>query len=122
MARSVEYAAVQVPALVLTGDRDPRAVFADWLITPKNPWFTPALANRAWSWLLGRGIVHEPDDLRPDNPPANPELLAYLQKEFVAGGYDLKRLLRLILTSRTYQQSALHPPPAGSAAEANFAA
>ncbi len=105
----------------LTGERDPRELFADWLVTPRNPWFTPAIVNRAWSWLLGRGIVHEPDDLRPDNPPANPELLAHLQKEFVAGGYDLKRLLRLILTSRTYQLSALRPPPAGSAAEANFA-
>ena len=31
-----------------------------------------------WSWLLGRGIVQEPDDIRPDNPPENPELLAYL--------------------------------------------
>ena len=108
--------------VALTGERDPRELFAEWLITPKNPWFTQALVNRAWSWLLGRGIVHEPDDLRPDNPPANPELLAHLQKEFVAGGYDLKRLLRLILTSRTYQLSALHPPPAGSATEANFAA
>jgi hypothetical protein len=57
----------------LSSDRDPREVFADWLIDPKNPWFTEAIANRVWSWLLGRGIVQEPDDIRPDNPPSDPE-------------------------------------------------
>ena len=39
------------------------------------------MVNRIWYWLLGRGIVHEPDDLRPDNPPVNPELLALLEQE-----------------------------------------
>ena len=43
--------------------------FADWLIAPENPWFARNVVNRVWSWLLGRGIVHEPDDIRPDNPP-----------------------------------------------------
>ena len=88
-------------------EKDPRAVFADWLITPDNPWFTRNIANRVWSWLLGRGIIHEPDDIRPDNPPANPELLAYLQSELVTAHYDLRHLFRLILNSRTYQQSSI---------------
>jgi len=91
----------------LPPDRDPREVFADWLITPKNPWFTRSAVNRVWGWLLGRGIIHEPDDIRDDNPPGNPALLAYLEKEFVAGGYDLKRLYRLILNSNTYQLSSM---------------
>jgi len=56
--------------------------------------------------LLGRGIIHEPDDIRDDNPPSNPELLAYLEKQFVESGYDLKKLYRLILTSQTYQLSS----------------
>ena len=55
--------------------KDPREVFADWLITPENPWFTRHIVNRVWYWLLGRGIVHEPDDIRPGNPPQNLELL-----------------------------------------------
>ena len=84
-------------------NRDPRAVFADWLIRPKNPWFTRCIANRVWAWLLGRGIVHEPDDLRDDNPPSAPALLACLEKETVAGHYDLKHLQRFILNSQTYQ-------------------
>ena len=91
----------------LSPNRDPREVFADWLITPKNPWFTRSIANRVWAWLLGRGIIHEPDDIRADNPPSNPELLAYLEKELVASHYDLKHLYRLILNSQTYQFSSM---------------
>jgi len=87
--------------------RDPRQVFADWLITPDNPWFARAAVNRVWYWLMGRGIVHEPDDIRPDNPPVNPDLLAYLEKELVESNYDLRRVYRLILNSHTYQQSSI---------------
>jgi hypothetical protein len=104
----------------LTPDRDPREVFADWLITPKNPWFTRAIANRAWYWLMGRGIIHEPDDIRPDNPPANPKLLAYLEQELIRGRYDLKGFYRLILNSQTYQLSSI-PRVKGPKAEAKFA-
>jgi hypothetical protein len=52
----------------LRADQDPREAFADWLLAPKNPWFARNIVNRVWSWLVGRGIVHEPDDIRPDNP------------------------------------------------------
>ena len=104
----------------LPPDRDPREVFADWLIDAKNPWFARNLANRVWFWLLGRGIVQEPDDFRPDNPPGNPELLAYLEKEFIASHYDLKQLFRLILNSQTYQLSSI-PRSHQPAAAANFA-
>jgi len=88
-------------------DTDPRQVFADWLTSPKNPRFARNVVNRVWSWLLGRGIIHEPDDIRPDNPAANPELLAYLEKELVKSNYDLKHIYRLVLNSRTYQQSPI---------------
>jgi hypothetical protein len=91
----------------LSPSQDPREVFADWLIAPKNPWFTRNIVNRVWSWLLGRGIIHEPDDIRPDNPPRNPELLAFLEQELVAAHYDLKHLYRLILNSSTYQLSSI---------------
>ena len=104
----------------LAPDRDPREVFADWLVTPQNPWFTRAIANRVWSWFLGRGVVHEADDLRPDNPPTNPELLATLEKELVASGYDLKRFFRTILNSTTYQLASVARSD-NPAAEANFA-
>jgi hypothetical protein len=101
-------------------DRDPREAFADWLITPRNPWFARSIVNRVWAWLLGRGIIHEPDDIRKDNLPSNPALLAYLEKEFVASRYDMKHLCRLILNSSTYQFSSM-PRYSDPAAEANFA-
>jgi hypothetical protein len=104
----------------LTLDRDPRDIFADWLITPNNPWFARNIVNRYWAWLLGRGIIHEPDDIRRDNPPSNPALLAYLEREFVASHYDLKQLCRLILNSQTYQASSM-PRFLTPVAAANFA-
>ena len=91
----------------LTPDRDPREVFADWLVTPRNPWFTRAIANRVWSWLMGRGVIDPADDIRPDNRPAIPALLALLERELVGARYDVKHLMRLILTSHTYQLSSI---------------
>ena len=104
----------------LSPDKDPRAAFADWLMSPENPWFARAHVNRVWFWLLGRGIVHEPDDIRPDNPPSNPELLDQLQRDFIACKYDFKQLCRRIVNSKVYQLSAI-PKGNDPAGEANFA-
>jgi len=106
-------------ARIEPGD-DPRVAFADWLMAPDNPWFARNIVNRLWAWLLGRGIIHEPDDIRPDNPPVNPELLSYLEQELVAARYDLGHMYRLILNSRTYQQSSI-PRSDRPDAEAMFA-
>lgn len=86
---------------------DPRAVFADWLLKPENPVLARNITNRVWGWLMGRGIVHEADDFGYHNPPANPELLALLQEEFVASNYDMKQLYRMILNTRTFQLSSI---------------
>lgn len=101
-------------------DQDPREVFADWLVDPRNPWFARCAANRVWAWLLGRGIVHEPDDMRPDNPPVNPELLDGLARGLVADGFDLRRLMAAILKSKTYQRSCV-PKSDRPEAESHFA-
>jgi hypothetical protein len=101
-------------------DGDPRQLFTDWLTEPNNPWFGRNIVNRVWAWLMGRGIINEPDDIRPDNPPANPELLAFLEKELVRSKYDMKTIYRLILNSRTYQQSSI-PRSDNPKAEAMFA-
>jgi len=93
--------------VVLAPDQDPRQVFANWLIRPQNPWFARNIVNRVWYWLLGRGIIHEPDDSRPDNPPSHPELLTFLEEELVAAEFDPKHVYRLILNSTTYQRSSV---------------
>lgn len=98
---------------------DRRAAFADWLIRPGNRWFARNAVNRIWYWLFGRGIVHPPDDLRPTNPPPNPELFEYLTVEFVRSGYDVRNLYRLILNSGTYQLSS-RPLPGNRHDAANF--
>lgn len=100
---------------------DPRAAFADWLLADGNEWFTRNLANRAWYWLMGHGIIHEPDDIRPDNPPACPELLAVLERELITSGYDLRALFRLITNSHTYQQATdLNAQPEAEVACARY--
>lgn len=101
-------------------DQDPRRVFADWLVTADNPWFARCIVNRIWAWLLGRGLIHEPDDIRPDNPAVHPRVLNYLAQELIRSKYDLQHIYRLILNSRTYQQSSI-PRSQHAEAEALFA-
>lgn len=100
--------------------QDPRSAFADWLLRAENPVFARALANRIWSWVFGRGIVHPADDFRADNPPANPALLDHLATSLVAQRYDLRSFLREMLNSQTYQSSSLAPTD-DPRAEAHFA-
>ena len=85
---------------------DPRHAFASWLTDPSNPFFARAVVNRVWAELMGRGLVDPVDDFRLTNPPTNPALLDALAQDFVAGEYDLKKLLRTITASNVYQQSA----------------
>ncbi len=92
--------------VTVTADQDPRAVVVAWLRRPENPYFARAIVNRVWAHYFGRGIVDPPDHLSPLNPPSHPDLLAELEKGFIANRYDLRWLHRTIVTSRTYQQSA----------------
>jgi hypothetical protein len=105
----------------ITPGQDPRAVFAAWLTAPANPWFARNVVNRVWFWLVGRGIVHEPDDFRPDNPPSIPPLLSFLGQELVAARYDPKHIYRLILNSQVYQLSSI-PGASGASGAPLFAA
>ncbi|RKX38159.1 MAG: hypothetical protein DRP64_16135, partial [Verrucomicrobia bacterium] len=93
-------------AVEIPDGQDPRAVFTDWLVG--SDIFAQSMVNRVWYWLLGRGIVHEPDDFRSDNPPQNKALLDHLAKELVSNGYDLRHIYRIILNSKTYQLSSIH--------------
>ena len=87
-------------------DVDPREALADWMASPSNPYFSRVIVNRTWAELMGRGIVEPVDDLRATNPPSNGPLLDALADDFVAHGYDLKHLIRTIMTSAVYELSS----------------
>ncbi|MBN2642824.1 MAG: DUF1553 domain-containing protein [Victivallales bacterium] len=84
---------------------DPRPHLAAWICGKGKKDLASAAVNRTWFWLFGRAIVNEADDMRPENPPVSKVLLNYLADEFIASGYDFKKLCRLIVESSTYQQS-----------------
>ena len=87
------------------GGRDRRAVLADWLTSPDNPWFSRSLANRIWAHFMGRGLVDPVDDFRVSNPASEAALLEGLASRLVSTGYDLKQLVREVTASRAYQRS-----------------
>jgi hypothetical protein len=88
-----------------TGD-GVRAALARWMTAPDNPWFARAFVNRMWGHFLGRGFVDPVDDFRASNPATAPDLLAELAADFVASGYDIKHLVRVIVGSEAYARSA----------------
>ncbi len=90
-----------------------RKVLADWIASPDNPLTARVMANRLWQHHFGRGIVRSSNDFGyRGTPPTHPELLDWLAGEFVAGGWKLKALHKLIVTSNAYQTSG-NPQPAG---------
>jgi hypothetical protein len=89
-----------------TAGKDRRALMAEWLTSPENPYFPTSVANRVWAHFFGMGIVEQVDDIRVSNPPSNPELFNSLGKKLVEYNYDFKRLVRDICNSHAYQRSS----------------
>ncbi|MBM4056929.1 MAG: DUF1553 domain-containing protein, partial [Planctomycetes bacterium] len=114
-----------VPPTFLGGEspdlagRDRREVLAAWLASPANPHFGRNLVNIVWAHFFGRGIVDPVDDVRVSNPPVNEPLLDSLARGFVESGYDFKKLVREICTSRAYQRST-RPNATNAEDERNF--
>ena len=90
----------------VAGGVDRRLQYARWLTSPENPHFARSLANRIWSYFFHRGIIEPVDDIRTTNPPINPALLDALTRELVQSGFDMRALMRTIVTSQTYQRSS----------------
>src|SRR5215472_6911889 len=80
-----------------------RQAFAEWITSKDNPFFAKSMANRMWSYFLGKGIIDPVDDIRASNPPVNEPLLDALTKDFKDHNYDLRHLISVIVNSRTYQ-------------------
>jgi len=104
-AQPPRFLGAEQPDLKAGSDR--RVAFAKWLTTSDNPMFARSFANRFWSYFFPRGIIDPVDDLRTTNPPVNPELLDALTKDFVEHRFDLRHLMRSIVTSQTYQRSSV---------------
>ena len=98
-------APLDAPPIPATDPGDRREVLAEWLTAPSNPYFTRSVVNRVWANFLGVGLVESVDDLRASNPASNEALLAALAKFTAEQGYDLRALMRLILSSQTYRRS-----------------
>jgi mono/diheme cytochrome c family protein len=106
------------PPMATTSRR--RTVLADWLTSPDNQLTARVMANRIWQYHFGRGIVRTPNDFGTQGArPTHPELLDWLAREFVAGGWRLKALHRLILTSQAYRMSSRGNPQALAVDPAN---
>ncbi len=83
---------------------DRRTAYAEWLTSPKNPFFARGLVNRVWSYFFHRGIIEPVDDVRSTNPPINPALLDALTADFIESKFDVRHLMRRIVTSEAYQR------------------
>jgi hypothetical protein len=106
LARPLPPAPLDAPSIPLDSPIDRRIVFANWLTSPQNAMFPRTIVNRVWANFMGRGLVDPVDDLRATNPSSNEELLAALSQDFVEHGYDVRRLIRLIMNSSVYQLSS----------------
>ena len=96
-----------LPPLTAAGARPTRLDLARWLVAPQNPLVARVAVNRFWQQLFGAGLVRTPGDFGVQgDPPTHPELLDWLASEWVRTGWDVKQLVRLMVTSQTYRQSS----------------
>ncbi len=104
----------QTPAVLpaMPEDTAPnRFGFAKWLLSPEHPLTARVTINRFWQNVFGMGIVETSEDFGTQGkPPVHPELLDWLATEFIASGWDVQGMLKLMLTSATYRQSAQVTP------------
>jgi hypothetical protein len=82
-----------------------RVALAEWMTQPANPFLARMLVNRLWAHYFGRGLADPIDDMRSTNPASNEPLLNMLAERFIADDFDIKKITKLILSSRAYQLS-----------------
>jgi hypothetical protein len=101
-----------LPPLPADSPNDRRGL-SKWLFDAENPLTSRVAVNRYWQMIFGRGLVSTPHDFGTQGArPSHPELLDWLAVEFRESGWDVRHLVRLMVTSATYRQSSAHRPDA----------
>ena len=96
-----------LPQPKVEGRRLTRLDLAQWIVSPENPLTARVFVNRLWKMFFGTGLSKVLDDVGAQGePPVNPDLLDWLAAEFVESGWDVKHVVRLIVTSATYRQTS----------------
>ena len=116
LKRPREKATPDIPAVLrqamdwneeLSGPFGSRQQFALWLTSTNHPLTARVMVNRLWQWHFGRGLVTTANDFgKMGQPPSHPELLDWLAQQFMAQGWSLKKMHRLLMLSRTYQMAS----------------
>ncbi len=88
----------------VTSKKQARLEYAKWMTNPENPRFTTVMANRLWKRVMGIGLIEPADDFKDDTDATNPQLMKYLGQQFTYNKYDVKKMLRAIYNTRTYQR------------------
>src|SRR5262249_37544755 len=109
--KNVEPGLPSTLAQKLPAGKNNRLLLARWLVAPTNPLTARVIVNRFWQMYFGTGLVKTVDDFGSQGePPSHPELLDWLASELIRSGWDLKAMLRVIVTSATYRQSSKVTP------------
>lgn len=103
----------------LSRSKSPRLNFIDWLTAKENPYFARGMVNKLWANFFGKGIIEPIDDMRDLSKATHPEVLELLAKEFTESGYDIKHVIRCIVSSQAYQRTS-KPLPANKTDKALY--
>jgi hypothetical protein len=114
-AQEYEAKFLEGPPPKFQSGRSPRAVLADWIVTPENRFFAANVVNRVWQDLCGNGLVSTIDDLDTIEAEERKLILDELAGKFAANGYNLRWLVEGICLTRAYQQASTPSPARGSA-------
>jgi hypothetical protein len=97
----------EIPKIGRNGSSQRRLALAKWIASPENPVTARVMVNRLWQYHFGRGIVRSSSDFGyQGTPPTHPELLDWLAIEFIARGWSMKSMHKLMMMSNTYQMAS----------------